>query len=114
MLELTWMNSGVRWYLLNSSTQACCPMGGTAPLIGFHSTIESPERVSRVKPPHSTRKATKRAKTKSHVITALSLVLGMLAPFSESPAIIAPQKKFPPRREFGFANFCPAGSAPAA
>ena len=45
-------------------------MGGTAPLMGFHSVIESPERVRRTNPPKTTRNATMKAKAKSQFITA--------------------------------------------
>jgi hypothetical protein len=45
-------------------------MGGIDPLMGFHSTMERPERVRRTNPPKTTRNATMEAKMKSHRITA--------------------------------------------
>ena len=38
-------------YLSNSACQAVSLTGGTTPVTGFHSTIESPDSVSRVAPP---------------------------------------------------------------
>src|SRR5215204_4416760 len=58
MLKLILMNSGVCWYFANSSCQASALSGGTDPLIGFHSVIESPERVRRTNAPNTMRKAT--------------------------------------------------------
>src|SRR5687767_9046482 len=71
--------SGVCWYFENSSSQACWLKGGIVTLMGFHSTRESPERVRRTNPPKTTRNATMMAKMKSHFITALFSVFGMLS-----------------------------------
>jgi hypothetical protein len=46
------------------------PWDEKVPLIGFHSVIESPERVRRTNPPKTTRNATMKAKMKSQFITA--------------------------------------------
>ena len=41
-------------YFSNSVCQAFCDIGGNAPVIGFHSVIDSPDSVRRVTPPKST------------------------------------------------------------
>ena len=41
-------------YLSNSACHAVSLIGGSAPVTGFHSTIDSPDSVSRVAPPTST------------------------------------------------------------
>ena len=43
--------SGVSLYLSNASCQSASDSGGSAPTIGCHSVIDSPECVSRVTPP---------------------------------------------------------------
>src|SRR6266498_2155493 len=75
--ELTWMNSGDFWYLANSSCQACWLKGGTAPMIGFHSVMDKPERVRRTDPPKTVCAATMKAKRKSQDITARFCVCGI-------------------------------------
>src|SRR5262245_58317034 len=42
---------GMAWYLANSICHSACESGGRTPVTGFHSTIESPDSVSRVAPP---------------------------------------------------------------
>src|SRR5262245_23080173 len=42
---------GMVWYLANSVCHSACESGGKTPVSGFHSTIESPDSVSRVAPP---------------------------------------------------------------
>src|SRR5262245_9345084 len=42
------------WYFSNSACQALSLKGGTVPVSGFHSTIESPDSVSLVAPPTRT------------------------------------------------------------
>ena len=49
--ENTFWNCGVSRYLANSASQSDCCSGGSAPTIGCHSVIDSPECVSRVTPP---------------------------------------------------------------
>src|SRR5436190_15959437 len=44
-------NCGMVLYLSNSACQAAASSGGTTPVTGFHSTIESPDSVRRVAPP---------------------------------------------------------------
>src|SRR6478735_1244867 len=39
------------WYLANSACHSAGESGGKTPVTGFHSTIESPDSVSRVAPP---------------------------------------------------------------
>src|ERR1051326_4040449 len=60
------MYCGMRWYLWNASIQSAVESGGTAPTIGSHSVIESPEPVRRVSPPMVTMAAIIRATTTSH------------------------------------------------
>ena len=43
--------SGICLYLLNSVAQLSAENGGNAPVIGFHSVIDNPLSVRRVKPP---------------------------------------------------------------
>jgi hypothetical protein len=64
-------------------------MGGMTPLMGFHSTIESPERVRRTNPPKTTRNATTKVNTKSQFITAVFLVFSILFSEVEIARIIA-------------------------
>jgi hypothetical protein len=52
---------GVAWYCTNAACQASCDKGGTTPVTGFHSVIESPDSVRRVAPPTSTMASTKAA-----------------------------------------------------
>src|SRR6185437_11718173 len=42
---------GIAWYFINSLCQSLSDSGGRTPVTGFHSTIESPDSVSRVAPP---------------------------------------------------------------
>src|SRR5690242_9114505 len=42
---------GIVWYFVNSVCHSASESGGSAPATGFHSTIESPDSVSRVAPP---------------------------------------------------------------
>src|SRR5215510_9986733 len=67
---LTTLYSGVWRYLSNASSQSAWLNGGIAPAIGRHSTIERPERVSRVTPPTTIIVATNAAQTRSQAITA--------------------------------------------
>src|SRR6516164_594319 len=52
--EWTARYSGISLYLANSPAQSAAESGGTTPPTGFHSVIDSPERVSRVTPPTTT------------------------------------------------------------
>src|SRR6516162_2748876 len=52
--EWTARYSGISLYLANSPAQSAAESGGTTPTTGFHSVIDSPERVSRVTPPTTT------------------------------------------------------------
>ena len=69
MPRLTCLNSGVCWYLENRSCQSESVSGGTVPTSGCHSTIDSPEWVSRVTPPTTTIANTIAAHTSSHAAT---------------------------------------------
>ena len=48
---LTSRNSGVSWYLAKAVAQSAAPIGGRVPITRFHSVIERPLSVSRVRPP---------------------------------------------------------------
>src|SRR3989344_5397312 len=54
MPALTFVYSGVCLYLLKVSSHRVWASGGPAPMIGSHSTMGSPHRVSRVTPPSTT------------------------------------------------------------
>jgi hypothetical protein len=56
-------------------------MGGTVPLMGFHSVIESPERVRRTNPPKTTRNATMLAKMKSQFLKARLRIVPVFSRF---------------------------------
>src|SRR5205085_12545388 len=62
-LSLNW---GIAWYLANSVCHAASPKGGSVPVTGFHSTIESPDSVSRVAPPTSSVATISAATRESH------------------------------------------------
>ena len=51
ILLFIYIYSGDCLYLLNSSTHSSSLKGGRIPLTGFHSVIDNPESVRRVKPP---------------------------------------------------------------
>ncbi len=51
---LTFWYSGVSWYSPKVFIHCASVSGGTAPMIGCHSTIDNPEWVSRVTPPTTT------------------------------------------------------------
>ena len=87
---LTSRYSGVCRYFSNTVCQSASESGGTVPTSGCHSTIESPEWVSRVTPPTTTIAATASAHTRSHVATVRSAAgsAGAAAPASEASAAI--------------------------
>ena len=58
-------NCGICWYFANSASHAACPLGGSAPVTGFHSVIDRPEPVSRVAPPSAIMAATMTNRTTS-------------------------------------------------
>src|SRR5260370_268442 len=45
---------GIAWYFSNARCHSDCESGGSVPVTGCHSTIESPDSVTRVAPPTST------------------------------------------------------------
>src|SRR3954452_3637741 len=57
---------GMRWYLWKAVSQSACVSGGMAPITGSHSVMESPEPVSRVRPPITTMAAIISATRISH------------------------------------------------
>src|SRR5262249_10192795 len=61
---------GIALYLSNSACQDAASSGGSTPVTGFHSTIESPDSVSRVAPPTTTVAAISAAAASSHSLTA--------------------------------------------
>src|SRR5258708_913057 len=73
---------GMVLYFANSACQSASPSGGTAPVTGFHSTIESPDSVSRVAPPTSTMANTSEATHHSHTPTARDTSAGLRVPAS--------------------------------
>src|SRR5207253_10804167 len=69
---MSWLrsrNSGVSLYLSNVSCHCASFSGGSAPTMGCHSTIESPECVSRVTPPTTTMANTSAQQASSHKAT---------------------------------------------
>src|SRR5215831_8415703 len=71
---------GIVLYFANSACQSASPSGGMAPVTGFHSTIESPDSVSRVAPPTSTMANTSAATHHSHTPMVRAVGAGLLAP----------------------------------
>ena len=71
MPALTWAYWGIALYFSKASFQSAAFIGGTAPMIGFHSVIDRPEPVSRVMPPMTTMANTMAAQTNSQTATAL-------------------------------------------
>ena len=61
---------GMVLYLANSACQSASPSGGTTPVTGFHSVMDSPNSVTRVAPPTSTMANTRAATHHSHSPTA--------------------------------------------
>src|SRR5262245_1484464 len=61
---------GIALYLSNSACQDAASSGGSTPVTGFHSTIESPDSVSRVAPPTTTVTTISAATASSHSLTA--------------------------------------------
>src|SRR6266446_8195013 len=73
---------GMVLYFANSACQSASPSGGTAPVTGFHSTIESPDSVSRVAPPTNTMANTSDATHHSHTPMARDAGAGLRVPAS--------------------------------
>src|ERR1700730_1558634 len=63
---LTMRNCGMVRYFSNSACHWTLLNGGAIPITGFHSTIESPDRVNRVAPPTITIAKTSPATVSSH------------------------------------------------
>src|SRR5712691_7712266 len=61
---------GMVWYLANSACHWASSSGGTTPVTGRHSTIDSPDSVSRVAPPTTSVASISAATTNSHTRTA--------------------------------------------
>jgi len=61
---------GEERYFCSSARQACSPTGGSHPVTGCHSTIESPDSVSRVSAPSTIMKKIMPATTISQLRTA--------------------------------------------
>ena len=62
--------------MANSASHCASVSGGIAPVIGFHSVIESPDSVSRVMPPTTTIANTKAATKRSQAISREGAGLG--------------------------------------
>src|SRR6266849_1733730 len=71
---------GMVLYFANSACQSASPSGGMAPVTGFHSTIESPDSVSRVAPPTDTIANTNPATHHSHTPMARAAGVGFGVP----------------------------------
>src|SRR6187551_1540285 len=69
---------GITWYLANSVCHSACESGGKTPVTGFHSTIESPDSVSRVAPPTTNVSTIIAADTSSHSRTGRKRTLDAL------------------------------------
>src|SRR5215470_8327426 len=72
--------SGICLYLAISTAQSASESGGTTPMTGFHSVIDSPESVSRVTPPTTTIKKINAQQANSHLATAPSRGSARAAP----------------------------------
>ena len=70
MPALTWAYCGMARYFSNAAFQSAAFIGGKAPMIGFHSVIDSPEPVRRVTPPTTTIANTRAAQMNSQMATA--------------------------------------------
>ena len=79
---------GICWYLWNASSQALSPSGGSAPMIGCHSVIDSPDPVSRVAPPTTTIASTNPAIANSHSRNAASDLSVAPRPAGRTPAML--------------------------
>src|SRR5215831_383784 len=80
MPRLSCSYCGMVLYLANSACQSASPSGGMTPVTGFHSTIESPDSVSRVAPPTSTMAKTSPAMHHSHTPTARAVGVDLRVP----------------------------------
>src|SRR5215469_9814125 len=72
--------SGICLYLANSAAQSPSESGGTTPMTGFHSVIDSPESVSRVIPPTTIIRKINAQQANSHAATAPSRGSARAAP----------------------------------
>lgn len=63
------LNSGVRLYLLNSSSHSACERGGRIPDTGRHSVMLRPDSVKRVTPPTTITANTRVEDASSHIAT---------------------------------------------
>ena len=70
MPALTWAYCGMARYFSNASFQSAAFIGGRAPMMGFHSVIDSPDPVRRVMPPTTTMAKTRTAHVNSQMATA--------------------------------------------
>ena len=70
------LNWGICWYFANSASQAAADDGGSAPVTGFHSVIDSPDPVSRVAPPSAIIATTMTNRTTSHARIAPRAMFG--------------------------------------
>src|SRR5215467_3412786 len=80
MPRLSHSYCGMVLYFANSACQSASPSGGKTPVTGFHSTIESPDSVSRVAPPTNTIANTSPATHHSHTPTARAAGAGCRVP----------------------------------
>src|SRR5215471_2615146 len=83
--------SGICWYFANSVVQSAADSGGTMPMTGFHSVIDSPDNVSRVTPPTTTIKKINPQHMKSHAAIGPSPSLAAALRVGSEFAIPAPE-----------------------
>ncbi len=89
---MSWLrsrNSGVSWYFSNVSAHWASFRGGSAPTSGCHSTMESPEWVSRVAPPTTTMAKTSAQQARSHAATGSRLPGASEAGAAGAPIAVA-------------------------
>ncbi|KAF0126731.1 MAG: hypothetical protein FD152_2569 [Xanthobacteraceae bacterium] len=73
---------GLARYLANSSAHCAAESGGSVPVTGFHSVIESPESVRRVAPPTTTM-----AKTSTATISSQRRMMRSVSGRAERSAV---------------------------
>src|SRR5216683_1183474 len=74
MPALTSLYCGICRYFSNSASQAACDSGGTMPVTGCHSVIDTPDSVNRVMPPSTTMTKIIAQHTSSHTATGRELM----------------------------------------
>ena len=83
MFLLIIRNSGEFLYELKTSIQLFLFKGGRVPIMGFQSTIESPDSVKRVNPPISIIRKVKKVNIRSHINIDLLELIGFKVEFTK-------------------------------